>query len=172
MLAAELVVTIPGDPKTKGSLKCIGGRGGRHQLVESHKSSGPWRATVVGWLTKVVRTGKASPAVKGQPVGVEVTFTLPRPKSHYRTRRDPATGVVHLTTVKPAYVDAQPVNHGTGDVDKLTRLILDALQDAGLFPEDCAVVELTARKAFPVVDDRDPLDRLPYPGVRIRLYPL
>lgn len=171
MLTAEWVITIPGEAATRGSMKCIGRRGAAaHVLVESHASSDPWRKTVTGWLTK--SRGDVA-AVKGQPLGVEVTFTLKRPKSHLRTRRDPATGVVHhLAAVKPAYVDAYPVGHNTGDTDKLLRLICDALQDAGLFPDDAAICEITARKRFPTEEQPDPFDRLPYPGVRIRLYPL
>lgn len=172
MLAEEFLITIPGRPAPKGSLKCVGGRGkNRHQLVEDNENSDPWRLEVVRWLKS---HGKEYRAVKGQPLGAEVTFTLPRPKGHYRTKRNPDTGVVAVTgEVKPAYVDAWPVNRGTYDVDKLIRLILDALQDAQLMPDDAAVCDLTTRKRFPTVDGEvDAYDRLPYPGVRIRLYPL
>jgi Holliday junction resolvase RusA-like endonuclease len=170
MLAGEFVITIPGRPAPKGSLKCIGGRG-RHQLIEDNKRSDPWRHDVVGWIRK---HGTDHQAVKGQPLGAEVSFTLPRPDSHHRTKRDPATGVVkRLPDVKPSYADAHPTGRGTGDVDKLVRLILDALQDAQLIPDDAAIVDLTTRKRFPTLDGEiDPFDRLPWPGVRIRLYPL
>lgn len=170
MLASEFCITIPGRPAPKGSLKCVGGRG-RHQLIEDNAKSDPWRVEVVRWTRK---HGADHHAVKGQPLGAEISFTLPRPNSHYRTRRNPATGVVGPTgEVKPAYVDAWPVNRGTYDVDKLLRLILDALQDAGLLVDDAAVCDVTTRKRFPSVDGEvDAYDRLPYPGVRIRLYPL
>ena len=166
MLASEFVITIPGQPKTKGSMKCIGRRGKQaHTLIEDHKSSGPWREHVVGWLAK---RGDVV-AVPGQPLGAEVTFTLPRPRSHYGTGRNEHV----LKASAPAY----PVTQNTGDVDKLARLILDALQDGprAVIPDDAAVIDLTARKRYPLTPDEptpDPYDRLPYPGVRIRLYPL
>lgn len=166
MLSDEWVITIPGRPKTKGSMKCIGRRGKQaHTLIEDHKSSGPWREHVVGWLTK---RGDVA-AVPGQPLGAEVTFTLPRPKSHYGTGRN--------EHVVKASVTDYPTGHNTGDVDKLARLILDALQDGprAVIPDDAAVVDLNARKRFtlrPGEPEPDPYDRLPYPGVRIRLYPL
>lgn len=171
MLAAEWVITVPGQPKPKGSLRCVGRPGQGHQLIEDNKAAGPWRREVVGWLKK---HGADHAAIKGQPLGAEISFTVPRPKSHYRTHRNPATGVVeHTTTIKPSYADAWPVNRGTYDVDKLLRLILDALQDAALMPDDAAVCDVTTRKRFPSLDGEiDPFDRLPWPGVRIRLYPL
>ena len=169
MLTAEFCITIPGRPAPKGSLRCVGGRG-RHQLIEDNDRSDPWRVEVARWLKK---HGRGHEAEKGQPLGAEVSFTLPRPKSHHRQHRDPATGVVRLGDVKPAYVDAMPVNRGTYDVDKLLRLILDALQDAGLLVDDAAVCDVTTRKRFPTVTgEADAYDRLPWPGVRIRLYPL
>lgn len=161
--ATEYVITIPGRPATKGSMKCIGRRGKvAHVLVESTDNSG-WRGTVAGWLT---RSGPSSRPIPGQPLGVEVTFTLPRPAHHYGTGRN-------ARQVKPRYVDAYPVGHNTGDVDKLLRLVLDAAQDAGVVPDDAAVCEVTTRKAYTLADQDGPaLDRLPYPGVRLRLYAL
>ncbi len=168
MLVGEFCITIPGKAATKGSLRCIARPGQPHRLIEQTKGADPWRKTVAGWLTR--KRGDVA-AVKGQPLGVEVTFTLDRPKSHYRTKRDPHTGAVKPTTLKPD-APAYPVGHNTGDVDKLVRLILDAMQDAELIPDDCAVVELTTRKAYPIPGPNpDPFDRLPYPGVRIRLFP-
>lgn len=166
-LTGELVITIPGAPKPKGSMKCVGQRGPRkHVLVEDNAGSTPWRESVVGWLAKV--DGDAA-ADQGQPLGAEVTFTVPRPTSHYRTRGGQPTG-----EVKPS-APAHPTSQRTGDVDKLLRLILDALQDGPrpLLPNDAQVCEVTTRKAYPIPGpDPDPYDRLPYPGVRIRLYPL
>ena len=160
MLTHELAIVIPGHPAPKGSLKCVGGRG-RHQLIEDNPRSTTWRTEVARWVKRKWPTEQR--AVKGQPVGAEVTFTIERPKSHYGTGRN-------AHTLKPAYVDALPVGHTTGDVDKLLRLVLDALQDADLLDDDCAVIEATARKTYV---DGPPLvpDRLDHPGVLIRLFP-
>lgn len=158
----EYVITIPGRPAPKGSLKCIGRRGQRaHVLIEDNEHTAPWRSTVAGWLTK---RGPSAAPLPGQPLGVECTLTLDRPKHHYGTGRNAGT-------VKPRYADAYPVGHNTGDLDKLVRLILDAMQDADVLPDDSQVCELVTRKAF-TQPELDALDRLPYPGVRLRLYAL
>lgn len=166
--ATEYVITIPGRAATKGSMKCVGRRGKRaHVLVESHETAGPWRETVAGWLT---RKGPSVAPGPGQPLAVEVTFTLERPKAHRGTGRN-------AHRIKPRHVDAYPVGHNTGDVDKLVRLVLDAMQDAGVLPDDAQVCDLTARKRYTTTPDLPAElalldDVLPYPGVRIRLHPL
>lgn len=158
MLTSELYIAIPGHPAPKGSLKCIG-RGGHHQLIEDNKRTKEWRLTVSHWCKRSWPVD----VVKGQPVGVELTFTMPRLESHFGTGRN--KGIV-----KQSFVDARPTTRSSGDVDKLIRLVLDAMQDAGRIVDDAQVLEVTARKAY--VQPRHVDDVLPYPGVVIRLYPL
>lgn len=158
VLTQELVISIPGHPAGKGSLKCVG-RNGRHQLVEDSSRTKPWRDVVALW----VRKSWHQSADKGQPVGIEVTFSLPRPKGHYGTGSNAGN-------VKASAPD-HATSHSTGDVDKLARLVLDAIQDTPVLPDDSAVVELVARKAY--LEDTAPVDDvLHYPGVVIRLYPV
>jgi Holliday junction resolvase RusA-like endonuclease len=161
----ETRVVIPGHPAPKGSLKCIGGRGGKgHVLIEDNARTKPWRKTLATWAGR-----RLQPVQPQEPIGVEITFTLERPKSHYGTGRN--AGV--LRPGAPAF----PVSHATGDVDKLLRLALDALQDAKVLPDDCQVIETTARKVYvsPAPID-DPwsvaYDALGHPGVVLRLYPI
>lgn len=165
MLDHELTIVIPGRAAPKGNLKCVGqrGRGGRHVLVESNEGghSTRFRETIAGWVRR--RWPAEQKAAKGQPIGGEITFTLERPKSHYGTGRNERK-------LKPAYAGAMPVGHGTGDIDKLLRNVLDALQDTDVLPDDCAVVEALARKTFVDGPGLVP-DGLGYPGVVIRLYP-
>lgn len=162
-LDSELVLAIPGHPAPKGSMKCIGARGGRgHQLIEDNARTKIWRSTLAGWVTR--STDVRHNAEKGQPLGVELTFTLPRPRGHYGTGRN-------SDVLKPS-APAHPVSHLTGDLDKLVRLALDALQDTPVLPDDCAIVEIQARKAYPVNTRTPGSDALPYPGVVIRLYPI
>jgi len=159
VLDREYVITIPGDPATKGSLRCVGRRGNRaHVLIEQLKTSGPWREKVAGWVRLKLHTE----IEKREPVGAEVTFTLRRPRSHHGTGRN----ADKLKASSPAY----PTGHDTGDIDKLARLILDALQDAGTIPDDAQIVDLVTRKRYPSTDAA--YDVLPWPGVRIRLYPM
>lgn len=161
MLDREIYISIPGHPAPKGSMKCIGGRGGKgHVLIEDNARTKDWRAVVAVWCRK--KWPRDAYAAPGQPVGVEVTFTLPRPAGHYGTGRNAAL-------VKGS-APTHPVGHNTGDLDKLTRLICDALQDAAVIPDDAAVIELVARKSYVDGDPHVP-DRLGYPGVVIRVYP-
>lgn len=161
MLTTGVRIVIPGDPAPKGSLKCIGGPKGKgHRLIEDNTRTKPWRDKVADVCRRRLEKYRAA---AGQPVGAEITFTLARPASHMGAGRN--AGVVK--TSAPAY----PVSHSTGDVDKLLRLILDALQDADVLPDDCAVVETTSRKRYPEDESLDP-DVLAHPGVVVRLYPI
>lgn len=163
MLTTELYITIPGHPAPKGSLKCIGGKGGRgHVLIEDNARTKVWRSTVAGWITRA--WPKDQNADKNQPLGADITFTLPRPRGHYGTGRNSDV----LKTTAPAY----PISHQAGDVDKLLRLALDAIQDTPVLPDDCAVVEVHALKAYVTEGTTPGSDVLPYPGIVIRLYPL
>lgn len=165
MLTDEIRVAIPGHPAPKGSLKCIGGRGGRgHVLIEDNARTKDWRTAVAFWTRRTWPTDQhADPQ---QPLAAEITFTLPRPAGHYGSGRN-------AHQLKPS-APAHPVSHSTGDVDKLLRLVLDALQDTDVLPDDCAVIEVHTRKAYPRPPGTPDLpdDVLGYPGVVIRLYPI
>jgi Holliday junction resolvase RusA-like endonuclease len=164
MLDHELVIVIPGRPTPKGSMKCVGRRGRvAHVSLEDDKSGRgkEWRRTLAMWVRR--RWPSDQHAAPGQPLGAEITFTLPRPKSHYGTGRN--AGVV-----KQRFVNALPIGHSTGDVDKLLRMVLDALQDTDVMPDDCAVIEALTRKTYVDGPALVP-DGLSYAGVVIRLFP-
>lgn len=157
LLTKEYAVRVWGSPAPKGSLKCIGARGKqRHVLIEDNTNTKPWRQLIE-------KAGRALPVTMLEgPVGLEVTLTLARPKSHYGTGRN--------ATVLKASSPLWPISHQAGDTDKLERTVLDGLQDAGLFVDDCLVVELVGRKVY--VDTPGAPDRLDRPGALIRLYPI
>lgn len=154
MIRGELVIVVPGRPAPKGSLKCVG-RDGSHQLIEDNARTKPWRKIVAEYAAQITQH-----AAKTQSIGVELTSTIPRPTHHYGTG-------ANAGTVKPS-APSFPVGARTGDVDKLARLILDALQDSALLANDAQVVEVVSRKAYP----GSPFvpDALPEPGVVIRVY--
>ena len=154
----EYVFVVYGAPAPKGSLKCVG-RNGRHQLVENSDRTTPWRNRVAGGARRITLSGFPG------PLGVEVTLTVDRPTSHYLVN-----GGLSAEGRRRPYPSRRSQGLG-GDVDKLARVVLDALEDAGTLTDDAQVVELIARKTFhdgPGVLP-DALDR---PGARIRLYPL
>lgn len=139
-------VKVYGDPAPKGSLRCRG-RNGTHNLVEDNVRTKPWRALVV-------KAGQALdlPGPLSGPVAVEATFTLLLPKS-----------------VKPEE-RVWPWKKSTGiggDVDKLGRVVLDALEDAGVLANDAQVCDLHAVKAYPHTPVPDVLER---PGLLLRIW--
>lgn len=133
-----ITLQVPGTPKPKGSLKCIGRRGKvAHVLIEdAGEQLTTWRERV----TYAARQAKTT-YPKGTPVSVYIDFYIPRPLSHHST-------VPPRNKILPRYLEAQPVTRSSGDLDKLTRTILDAITDGGLLDDDSQVVELIVRKYY------------------------
>jgi Holliday junction resolvase RusA-like endonuclease len=153
-LDLELRFTILGDPVPKGSLKCVG-RNGQHRIVEDNPRTRSWRRTIAA------EVGGTVTAAVHEPIGVEITATLPRPAHHYG-----ATGIRSNAPI-------HPTNMRTGDVDKLARLVLDALVDAGVLVDDSQVVEVVCRKSFPLPEASPYVpDVLDAPGILLRIYPM
>jgi hypothetical protein len=122
-----------------------------------------WRAAVcragLVYLAHVHKGSALPPQPHQGPVLVIATFTIARPAT------------VPLNA-RPWPFTKSP---GHGDVDKLSRALLDGLADAGVYSNDAQVVGLHAWKRYPDspevewIDRRDHLDR---PGVVWRLVPL
>ena len=165
-LTRDYAVRIYGLPATKGSMTCKARHlKGTHQNLQpdNEDALNPWRALVE-------KAGRALPVTDlVGPIGVEMTITIARPKSHYRTGRN-----AHLLKdTAPLW----PCQEGTGDVDKYGRAVLDSLQKgkpsspgAGTMQTDAQVVELISRKTYP--DTPGATDRLDRPGCVIRIYPI
>jgi crossover junction endodeoxyribonuclease RusA len=111
---------VPGEPRPQGSKKAFQ-RGLKIVLVEANKQLPAWREQMrkAFEMKMLERDTPFSTAVS-----VSITFWLTRPK-----------------TVKREYAT------GTYDLDKLTRAVLDSLQDKVL-TNDNLVVDLTARKNY------------------------
>ena len=132
---------VPGVPAPQGSKRHVG----NGVLVESSKRLRPWRATVTA---AIVEAGWAHDPILAGPVHVAVQFDLPRPAYHYGTGRN--AGV--LKSRAPLWHDKR------GDVDKLSRAVLDALTEAGAIRDDAQVASLSATKQYAAI-----------PGVQIIL---
>lgn len=134
-----LTATVTGDPVPKPDPRCFG-RGGRHRLSIPAGAPG-YRQ----WRARCLEAGRALagrvrfPA--GTGVAVSVTVTVARPASHMGTGRNRGR-------VRPS-APAWPTTRSSGDIDKITRLILDALTDAGVWDDDSQVVSLQVCKTFP-----------------------
>ena len=105
---------VPGLPAPQGSKRHVG----RGIMVESSKALAPWREDVRQGVRAVL--GDADP-IDG-PCIVRLTFWLPRPKSHPRTRR--------------TLPDTRP------DLDKLARGVCDALTSSGAIRDDAIIVAM------------------------------
>lgn len=104
----------------------------RPRATRRRHSSCPTRLSSTSWWRTFAAAGAALdlPQPLTGPVSVEVTFTLPLPPS-----------------VRPA-TRTWPTTHNSNDLDKMLRLVLDALTGP-VFLDDSQVVEVTARKAYP-----------------------
>ena len=122
-----LHVDVLGIPAPQGSKRHVG----RGILVESSTKVGPWRESVVAAATN---QGAANMRLDG-PIHVDVSFYLPRPKSHFRANGD----------LKPT---APFVQSNTPDLDKLLRSTLDALVQAAVIADDARVQHIEARKLY------------------------
>ncbi|MCL1801390.1 MAG: RusA family crossover junction endodeoxyribonuclease [Promicromonosporaceae bacterium] len=128
----SLVFSVPGLPVPQGSKRVA-----RHQIIETNAAKlRPWRATVTATAIETAQEDQWPQAVG--PVSVYLTFRLPRPKAHYRT----GAKAGELKPAAPYAVTSKP------DIDKLTRAILDALTDAGIWRDDSQVVRLHAQKIY------------------------
>lgn len=151
-MSAGIVIRVHGRPITQGSkLKT------RWGLVnDNDKTLKPWRTKVRDTAEDATRYHDT---ITG-PIFVRITFTLDRPKSHYRTGRN-----AHLLRDDaPRY----PLARGSGDIDKFQRACFDALTDAHVWADDVQVVDVRARKVWAGEHER----ALAKAGVLIEVIPL
>ena len=127
---------VYGIPAPQGSKKHIG----RGIMVESSKRVKPWRQDV----KLDTREQFIGPPIVG-PVFLSITFWIPRPKSHYKTKNGILTDVIKPNA--PLY----STSCMDGDIDKLARCTLDGLSakcGGCVIADDSLVVELTCRKRY------------------------
>jgi Holliday junction resolvase RusA-like endonuclease len=140
----ELVITVHGRPKPKGSMRHVG----NGRMVEQVAGSGDWRIDCkVGAMAAVAAAADPARYPLDGPVRVEATFTFPRPASAPKTRV------------------TWPTTRASGDGVKLARNLGDALQDAGVVVDDARIIDWLICKRYP---GQGP-DALGIPGVVIRV---
>lgn len=149
-MMADLTFCVYGIPAPQGSKRHVG----HGVLVEMSHRVKPWREDVRQAALDALTIGYWDRAAR--VVGVDITFTLPRPRHHYRT----GSHAHELRPDAPVLVGVRP------DLDKLVRSTLDALTSAGVYADDARVAVSSARKLYPQVNSSTALDR---PGARITL---
>lgn len=127
---SRLEFTVLGTPSPQGSKRHVG----KGVMVESSKTLRPWR-DLVAWTAREAH--RPDPPFDG-PVNLNLTFTLKRPRAHYRTGKHHA----ELRSDAPVFHPKKP------DLDKLARAIMDALTTASVWKDDSQVATLHARKTY------------------------
>ena len=107
---------------------------GRITLVEASKRLKPWRQLV----TTIAATARHRPRrpITG-PIRVLICFRFQRPPSHLTTTGKPRRSAPEAPTVK-----------SVGDIDKLTRAVLDSFTDAAWWRDDSQITHLRATKQW------------------------
>lgn len=136
-----------GRPRTKGSLKPIHQKLGNGRCKVVLTESGEYSAA---WKREVIRAIRAQCEVTryAGPVVVDVFFRFER---------------LSLPDMSMPWPIRQSGEYAHGDVDKLMRLVLDALTQSALLADDSNVVGGAYLKRFCVADEK--------PGVSIRVEP-
>ena len=118
-----------GKPAPQGSKRHVG----KGILLESSKRCKPWRQDVKYAALEALPDDWY--AMMDKPISVSITFIFARPKGHFRTNGE-------LKPKAPSHCTAR-----IGDVDKLSRAILDSLTGV-CFQDDAAVITLIAQKRY------------------------
>ena len=118
-----LALTIPGRPRPQGSMKTFAVKG--RSMARHSDSTLSHRAHLISTIAAEWDREPFRDAVE-----LTVSFHFARPKSHFRTGRN-----AHLLK------DTAPKRHTQPpDVDKLIRLVGDALEMAGVIANDSQIV--------------------------------
>lgn len=153
MTGPAFQLTVHGTPAPQGSKN----KSASGALYESSAAVKPWREAVKFAALDALAHDEAWHALS-EPVRLEVTFTLRRPKHHYGTGRNDG--------VLKASAPQHPI--GTPDLDKLIRSTQDALKDAGVLRDDSVVAAVIAAKAYVFAGP----EALPHPGAVLRVWRL
>jgi crossover junction endodeoxyribonuclease RusA len=139
---------VPGIPVAKGSAKAFVVKGRAIVTQSNGAKQKPWASAI----SYTAQQAGVRPYVG--PVLVSMTFVMPRPKNHYR-----ANG--KLKDTAPLFHVSKP------DVDKLVRLVFDALTGIAWKDDSQAQIKV-AEKLY--ADDTYTATSYGQPGVKIGIY--
>jgi crossover junction endodeoxyribonuclease RusA len=129
------------DPATQGSKRHVG----NGIMRETNARLPAWRSTIANTALAT------NHPITAAPVSISITFRFLRPKGHYNKSGLSPKAPLHLTSKQK------------GDIDKLSRAVLDALTGT-LLHDDSQVVQLSAHKRYTTTEER--------PGALITIIPL
>ncbi len=130
-----LDITIPGDPAGQGSMTVF-----RNGGMAYPKNTRNHRDRVIYDLEQL---WAGRPPIVG-PVQVDAVFTMRRPDSHYYGKTLRRRGRTVLREDAPAWHTTK----NRGDVDKLARLIGDALEISRALDHDSLIVRWVIEKPY------------------------
>lgn len=148
-----LRIVVYGQPAPQGSKRYLG----NGVMIESSKKVKPWRTDVKNAAETALTDARIAEPIGG-PITARIIFSLPRPRSHYRTGRN-----AHLLRDQ-----APPRPASIPDLSKLIRSTEDALTAAGVWADDARLVELARAAKVWCSEDPEALDR---PGALIVIEP-
>ena len=108
-------------------------------MLESSQRCKPWRLDAKHTALELRPEGWH--ANMEAAIFLSVTFVFARPKNHFRTNGQ-------LNPKAPAHCTTR-----IGDVDKLSRSVLDSLSDGVVYNDDAQVISLIAHKRY--ANDRE-----------------
>lgn len=128
-----LDVRHPGLPRPQGSLKALVSASTGRAFVKYSDSTVDHRNRLVATLR---REWDAEPFAEA--VALDLTFLFERPKTHFRSGRfsDQVKATAPRDHIKPA------------DLDKLVRLVGDALVIADVIADDAQIIKIRAAKRW------------------------
>lgn len=141
-----LSITVTGLPVAQGSMSGFVVKtkaGATRAIVTDQKRTKlkPWREAIRSDAVAALDQQEAHVG----PVAVRLHFALPKPAGAPKRRR------------------VWPIGKRAGDIDKLTRGVLDALTDSAVFVDDSQVISLFVTKNYPGESVQTPVN----PGVSI-----
>lgn len=128
-------VEIPGKPRSQGSMALWSGSDGKER-AKYPQHTVAHRNLAIGLIRQV--WGSRDPYFG--PVALDAVFFMPRPMSHFGTGRN--AGQIKSSA------SPHPITLGRNDIDKMVRLVCDALAIAGVIKDDSQIVRILAVKAW------------------------
>jgi crossover junction endodeoxyribonuclease RusA len=130
-----LTFEVPGKPRTQGSMTLWQGANGKEHAKHSDHTMNHRNLAIS--ISRAAWGGR--PPITSA-VAVSITASFARPASHYGTGRN--------AEILKASAPERPISRAYGDGDKIGRLILDALEIAGVYADDSQVVVLRVEKVY------------------------
>lgn len=132
---SAITIRVFDTPKPGGSKRAFIPKGWtRPVLVDACKKNKVWRDSVKAAALSVL--GERFEPLAG-PLGLEITFVMPRPKGHYGSGKNAAA----LKTTAPRFHTSKP------DATKLTRSTEDALTGV-VWRDDSQIAEQAVSKVY------------------------